>query len=207
MSTSQDSYHHGDLRAALLVAAIDVLESGDAFSLRAVARRAGVSAAAPYRHFADREALESAIAVAGFDELRAALSASLERIRDATPEEIVTALSVTYVLFALHHPARFRLMFGQECNVDDEERVRAAGELHAFLGMEMSTVLPGAEDSGLATALWSTAHGLACLHLDGKLKPTPQSAVFDRVRTVVAALFAMGRPHDDSRQPAAAPRA
>ena len=68
MSTSKATYHHGDLRAALVRAAMELLEEGGEadLSLRAVARRAGVSAAAPYRHYADREALVSAVDEVGF---------------------------------------------------------------------------------------------------------------------------------------------
>ena len=72
---TRSGYHHGDLRAALLANASEMLESGESFSMRALAKRAGVSAAAPYRHFDDREALESALAVEGFDGLRATMEA------------------------------------------------------------------------------------------------------------------------------------
>src|ERR1700687_2992314 len=78
MATSKATYHHGDLRAALVRAAMELLEeSGEtALSLRAVARCAGVSPAAPYRHYADREALVSAIAAVGYRELAERLAAA-----------------------------------------------------------------------------------------------------------------------------------
>src|SRR2546423_10801996 len=97
------TYHHGDLPAALLRAAGRVLEQKGigALSLRDAARRAGVSHNAPYRHFADREALLGALAAEGF-----ALLA--KRLRGQRGPE----LGMAYVRFALEHPQRFRLMFG-----------------------------------------------------------------------------------------------
>lgn len=191
MSTSPRPYHHGDLRAALLEAATASLEAGEPFSMRAVARRAGVSPAAPYRHFADRDALESAIAVQGFDELRADLVAARDGVvADASAPEVLTAHGVAYVRFALDHPAVFRLMFGNECDPTDSDRVQASGALHAVLSEAVDRLLPGA-DPALSTALWSMAHGLACLHLDGKFRPEPDTAVVDRVRASLTAVFAL----------------
>lgn len=128
MSTSAKSgYHHGNLRASLLSAAMRMLEQGEPFSLRAVARRAGVSPTAPYRHFADREALESALAAEGLRALKADLTT------DRTMPESVSDLAdfgVAYVNFALRRPALFRLMFGGECDTENADRVRAAAEVH-----------------------------------------------------------------------------
>ena len=196
MSTSPRGYHHGDLRAALLEAAVAALEAGEPFSMRAVARRAGVSPAAPYRHFADREALESAIAVAGFADLRSELvAAGAEAEGRAETEgapsaaDVITALGVAYVRFALRRPAVFRLMFGNACDDTDSERVRASGELYAVLDGVVVRLLPGADGPALSTALWSLAHGLAFLHLDGKFRPEPERDVVDRIRSSVAAVF------------------
>ncbi|MBK0420175.1 WHG domain-containing protein [Leucobacter sp. CSA1] len=192
MSTSEKSYHHGDLRAALLAAAIELLESGEPFSMRAVARRAGVSQTAPYRHFADRSALDGAVAVAGFHDLAADLSAALEvASEEAAPEEVLGALGVAYVLFALRRPAEFRIMFGNECDDADAERVRAAQGLHALLEGVLAEMFPEADVPNLSTALWGTAHGLAFLHLDGKLRPERLDEVEGRVRAAVAAVLAV----------------
>ncbi|MDP5228658.1 MULTISPECIES: TetR/AcrR family transcriptional regulator [Arthrobacter] len=192
MSTSSTSYHHGDLRTALLVAATESLEAGEPFSLRAIARRAGVSATAPYRHFADREALESALAVDGFHDLRAELTAALAEAPDVTrPADVVTALGVAYVGFALRRPAVFRLMFGQECDAEDSERVLASGGLHEVLNDAVGRMFPDADAAALSTALWSLAHGLAFLHLDGKFRPEPADDVAARVRAAVTAIFAL----------------
>lgn len=106
-------YHHGDLRRALLDAANAILaETGRwDFSLREVARRAGVSHNAPYRHFADKEALLAAIGVAGFEALNLATSAAAKGATD--PVGTIRALGEAYIRFGLSHPALYRLMFGQ----------------------------------------------------------------------------------------------
>ncbi|WP_067245106.1 TetR/AcrR family transcriptional regulator [Microbacterium resistens] len=194
MSTSTKTYHHGDLRTALLTAAVESLEEGERFSLRAVARRAGVSPAAPYRHFADREALESAIAVDGFQTLRRDLETALGTLPGtSTPAQVMTAMALAYVGFALRHPAVFRLMFGRECDPADDARVRASDALHDTLGDQLERLFPSPSSPGLPTALWSTAHGLAFLHLDGKLRPADPADVETRVRDAVSALFGLGK--------------
>lgn len=185
-SQAKPAYHHGDLRATLVDAALELLEAGEPFSLRAVARRAGVSTAAPYRHFADRASLESALAVRGFRELMTDISRNTDQPRS---KEVVIELAVDYVRFALRRPALFRLMFGQECKTDDDERVQAAGALHDFLERVAKEVFPQSDPMAMATAGWSIAHGLAFLHLDGKLTNSSQTIVDDRVRTVLAAVF------------------
>lgn len=186
MTSARSDYHHGDLRAALVFAALEMLEAGDSFSLRALARRAGVTTAAPYRHFADREALESAVAVQGLRELMSELTAGRRAPRSAAE---VGELAVDYVRFAQRRPALFRLMFGRPCDDQDDERVRAAGALHDYLTTVMAEVFPQSDPVALATAGWSLAHGLAFLHLDGKLSNTDQTAVDERVRGAVAAAF------------------
>ncbi|MFJ5956879.1 TetR/AcrR family transcriptional regulator [Paenarthrobacter sp. NPDC092416] len=192
MSTSVKPYHHGDLRAALIAAAVEGLEAGEPFSLRAVARRAGVSPTAPYRHFADREALDTAVAVEGFKDLRADLEAALTDVAEtAAPEEVIAALGVAYVGFALKRPAVFRLMFGNECDERDSERVQASEQLHEMLNQSIERLLPGANNSHLSLALWSMAHGLAFLHLDGKLQPQSKAEIATRVQSAVAAVFAL----------------
>src|SRR5258705_11694555 len=108
--SSTATYHHGDLRAALVRAALALLdESGEtALSLRAVARRAGVSAAAPYRHYADREALVSAVAAVGYRELAEQLAAA--HPSPSTPAQLASG-AIAYGQFRPDRPAPFRLMF------------------------------------------------------------------------------------------------
>ncbi|MCW5952111.1 MAG: TetR/AcrR family transcriptional regulator [Propionibacteriaceae bacterium] len=183
---TRTSYHHSDLRTTLVLTALEMLEAGEPFSLRAVARRAGVSTAAPYRHFSDREALEAALAVKGLRELTAEL---IEGNQAPASAAEVGELAVGYVRFALRHPALFRLMFGRPCDDRDDERVRAAGALHSYLEAVMIEIFPQSDPVALSTAGWSLAHGLAFLHLDGKLPSADQTVIDERVRSTIAAVF------------------
>ncbi|TCJ95731.1 TetR/AcrR family transcriptional regulator [Nocardia alba] len=190
MSTSEKSgYHHGDLRAALLSAAMEMLEAGEPFSLRAIARRAGVSQTAPYRHFKDRDALESALAVEGFRDLQANLGEG--RNPPASLQDLAE-FAVTYVAFALRRPALFRVMFGKPCDDADDERVKAADALHELLADALDRVFPEADASALASAGWGLAHGLACLYLDGKLHAVSDEEVAERVRSAFVAIGSVG---------------
>jgi AcrR family transcriptional regulator len=169
-----------------------MLEAGEPYSMRAVARRAEVSPTAPYRHFADRSALDSAVAVEGFKDLRACLAAALKSVPEGTdPTAVLSELGVAYVAFALRRPALFRLMFGNECDDSDSERVQASQAMHALLAEVLTRLYPGQVVPGLATGLWGLAHGLAFLHLDGKYRPTPAEEVASRVRAAVAAVLGL----------------
>lgn len=202
--SARTAYHHGDLRSTLLVTAMAMLEGGEAFSLRAVARRAGVSPAAPYRHFTDRESLESALAAEGLRDLQAALTGAG---RPPSSVADLADLAVVYVEFALRRPALFRLMFGHECDDSNDERVRAAAELHDLLAAAMGAVFGDADADALATAGWSMAHGLAFLHLDGKLSSASRAEVAARVRSSFRAAFTAGRPAAPTPRKRAATRA
>jgi AcrR family transcriptional regulator len=151
------TYHHGDLRATLLHAAVDILEEEGvaALSLREAARRAGVSHNAPYRHFPDRGSLLAALAAEGFDLLNA------ELVKRPEGE-----MGLAYVEFALAHPQRFRLMFGGQLRFDDYPELRAAGEGNY---RNLQKVFEGlGNDAPLAAAAaWSLVHGLSSLILDG----------------------------------------
>ncbi|QEO15335.1 TetR/AcrR family transcriptional regulator [Agromyces intestinalis] len=192
MTAVEKAYHHGDLRAALLSAALESVEAGETPSMRAVARRAGVSPAAPYRHFADRDALDSALAVLGFDELHDDLTTALVEVRSsATAAQTLGAVAIAYVDFALRRPALFRLMFGGACDPENSDRVRASGRLHALLGGVIARFFPASDVVSLSQALWGLAHGLAFLHLDGKLRPEPTSEVEGRIRSSVTAIITL----------------
>lgn len=188
MSTSEKSgYHHGDLRASLLSAAMRMLEDGEPFSLRALAREAGVSPTAPYRHFKDRDALESALAAQGLRDLKADLTDGR-----ALPESAADLgeFAVAYVEFALRRPALFRVMFGNACDTGSEERVQAAAEIHDLLALAMTSVFPDVDAVALASAGWALAHGMAYLYMDGKLQAQSVDEVGDRVRAAFAAILA-----------------
>ncbi|GGR56789.1 MULTISPECIES: TetR/AcrR family transcriptional regulator [Streptomyces] len=182
------TYHHGDLRAACLRAARELLEEdGSAgLSLRAVARRAGVSATAPYRHYADRDALVSAVAAEGYRELAGHLAGA--HPAPATPDELA-AVAVAYVRFALDHPALFRAMFAEPCDPTSEERVAATAAISEYVRGIVRAAFPGSDAEALSTTIWALVHGLAFLHLDGKLDSSTPEAVAAQVTTAVHALF------------------
>jgi AcrR family transcriptional regulator len=186
IAASEKTYHHGDLRAACVRAAVELLEEGgeSALSLRAVARRVGVSAAAPYRHYADREALVSAVAAVGYRELA-------ERLMAAHPspstDEQLTSVAIAYVQFALDRPAMFRIMFGEACDRDNDERVVATAAVSRYVRELVARSFPDADADALATAVWALVHGLAFLHLDGKLDTKDRTVVADRVTAAIHA--------------------
>jgi AcrR family transcriptional regulator len=168
MSTSLSNapYHHGNLRQALLEAALVILErEGEAgLGLRDLARAVGVSPAAPYRHFASRGALLEALAVTGFNRFTAAMEATAE----AHPSDALRAMGRTYVLFALDNPGLFRLMFSAQLRREGRPGLRMAAE-RAF-GM-LRRVAGGDAAAGRVPALaaWARVHGLAMLLLDGQI--------------------------------------
>jgi AcrR family transcriptional regulator len=193
MPQATTSYHHGDLRAACLRAALELLEENGtaALSLRAVARRAGVAPSAPYRHYADRDALVSAVAAVGYRELADSLSAA-----HAEPSSIddLAAVAVAYVRFAIERPALFRVMFSEPCDRASGDRVAATNVISAYVGDIVRRCFPAADVQALSTALWAFVHGLAFLYLDGKLDPSRPSAVSNRVHAAVHALLSNTAP-------------
>ena len=153
----------GDLRETLIAAALAMLEGGEEPSLRAVARAAGVSAMAPYRHFQDKAALLAAVAQRGFAMLYEALSAA-DQSSDA--RGALLAQGIAYVAFARAHPALFRLMFASPLG----RLVKATEDAgtYGILAQRVAELVP--DDAASATlACWSIVHGLATLELDGRL--------------------------------------
>jgi AcrR family transcriptional regulator len=188
MSHSKATYHHGNLRPALVRAAMELLdESGEtALSLRAVARSAGVSPAAPYRHYENREALVSAVAAVGYRDLAERLAAA--HPSPSTPEQLAN-VATAYVQFALDRPALFRIMFGESCDRENPERVAATAAVSAYVRSIAQRTFPHADAEALATAIWALVHGLAFLYLDGKLDNPSSSAVADRITATIQALL------------------
>ncbi|MDQ0909981.1 AcrR family transcriptional regulator [Streptomyces canus] len=179
-------YHHGDLRRAILTAALDVItaDGPTGLSLRDLARRAGVSHAAPAHHFRDRAGLLTAIAAEGFALLAAALNDASD-LKDA---------GVRYVRFAREHPAHFQVMFAPgQLRADDLELTTARALATDALRTSVSAV--HAEDFGIdsrlaGVAAWSLAHGFATLllghNLDGPVGDRDPEEVF---RTLASTLF------------------
>lgn len=189
------SYHHGDLRRALVREATALLteEGLGGLSLRAVARRAGVSQTAPYRHFNDKAALLASVAADGFRRFGDAMEEAANA-EASDPKQILAAMGRAYVLFALENPALFRLMFGPEIpDKSAHEELRTAS-IAAFTMLAESTKKADADGPGTISdktdpsrirANWSLAHGLAMLLLDGQLtlpdQPTERIAYIDAV--------------------------
>lgn len=162
-------YHHGDLRAALLAAAeAELTEKGiEAFSLRSVAKRAGVSHAAPAHHFGDARGLLTALAVAGFRRFLATQH-QRESVADPTPRAQLVAAGLGYVDFALAYPALFRLIFSSDRpDFSDSELIKAGDDAYTHLADQVTAVGGGALETA---AVWATAHGLADLLAAGRLK-------------------------------------
>ena len=163
-------YHHGNLREALVEAALQLIaERGPGgFAFVELARAAGVSAAAPYRHFRDRNALMAEVARRGYDRLAADLERGWNQGRP-DPVAAIEACGQAYLAFARREPAYFAAMFDTTLGFDSEPELRLAADA-AF------AVLRRAADAAVATAtrnrppaqmvalhLWSLAHGIASL--------------------------------------------
>ncbi len=164
------AYHHGDLRRGLLDAAESLLERDGgpaALSLREVARAAGVSHNAPYRHFADREALLAALAAEGFSRLAAALKAAAA----SSPPTRALAAGRAYLRFARTHRALYLLMFGPDIRKCAHPALAAAARA-AFAAWQSGRTGGGESARHVrheAVGGWALAHGLAHLIVDGQL--------------------------------------
>ena len=172
MANSARSYHHGDLPRALMAATLQlVAEKGvNGFTMSDAARLAGVSVAAPYRHFADRTALVLATAAQGFDALHGALIAVADDEID-DPSTVVVEAAARYVVFAEQSPARFALMFSSGMDKSASSRLGAAIDRTRAVLEAMAADLTdrGVRPGELATELWSMAHGVATLAANGLL--------------------------------------
>jgi AcrR family transcriptional regulator len=190
------AYHHGNLRAELVRAAIALLEREGVtgIRLREVARRAGVSHAAPYNHFADREALLAAAATEGFARLDAALAAAARRAGD--PRARLRALARAYLDFALGNPALYRLMLGSEIrDRDAHPELLAADAAVAQRARDLTAACLALsarrpiENETASVAAWALVHGLADLLIDGRVRLPSGRAPDAAFRDEVAALF------------------
>lgn len=171
VNISRKSYHHGDLRAALIAEGLRLLAERDveSLSLREVARGVGVSATSVYRHFPDKEALLTALALEGLQRLGAAQRLAEEQAGGGDAGFAATGRA--YVRFALANPALFRLVFASP--------VLASSKAADTLGSEAGTLLQanatasaarnGGEASVRAVQAWALVHGLAMLMLDGQI--------------------------------------
>lgn len=176
VNISAERYHHGDLRNALLIAALELAaeRGARALSLREVSRRAAVSHTAAYRHFASKEALLAEVATEGMLELHASTSAAVARAAD--PLAQLEEAGVAYVAFGAANPERLHIMFGDLVpDLAPYPRLRDAGEA-AFAVLvsvveagQRAGVMAGADPRAVALAAWAQMHGLALLLAGGKL--------------------------------------
>ncbi|TIL38900.1 MAG: TetR/AcrR family transcriptional regulator [Mesorhizobium sp.] len=177
-NASNRPYHHGDLRRAVIETALDMLreEKGWQFTLREVARRAGVSHAAPYKHFPDKAALLAEIAMIGFDRLRESLSAAKSEAPKTLRDEI-TPIARAYVAFGTDNPALYRLMFSAEEGkaVGMHLNERALAVFDVLLEILRRGQAAGSSRKrpieGQAAAGWGLIHGMTMLAIDGLLVP------------------------------------
>ena len=174
---SRRRYHHGNLREALRDAALALIAraGADALTLRGAAKLAGVSQAAPYRHFRDKGALLAAVAEEGFRAMAEAMGRRASPHR-TDPAGRLRALGVAYIEFATQHPAHFRVMFGRvpvdrAAHPGLQEAASAAYGLltGAIRDCQAAGVIRAGDPEELALCAWSAVHGLSALVVDGQL--------------------------------------
>jgi len=180
MTEQIDTYHHGDLRAALLAeAAVMIAEGGVAsVTMRALGHRLGVSRAAPYRHFEDKGALLVAVAAAGFDRLKNRLK-STDAASPRSGLERFRRMGDVYVRFAVENPAHYRLMYGREAlaRQDQPELRESANALFeqlvsVFQAHQRGGGIKRQDPRAQAYVAWSAVHGLASLWIEGQIQAT-----------------------------------
>jgi AcrR family transcriptional regulator len=192
-------YHHGDLQRTLIGAGLEVLEEGGvtALELREVARRAGVSHAAPYRHFADKGAFLAALIEVGFHRLARQIEEAIQSMPNKT-EGRLQKLASAYVHFAQANPWLMREMFSgltikKEAYPSVQDATKAVSKLFITIveeGQAQGLVRSG--NSGeLASVIWSLLHGMAVLIIEGQTRPyTNEPAGVERmIQTCTKVLY------------------
>lgn len=175
--SKKDSYHHGDLKAALIAGAIELItqENIDSLSLRGLARYVGVSHAAPYRHFADKDELLAAIAEEGFRLLTSSLLQA-QAASEKNPLQQLHAIGKGYIHWGLQHSAHYRVMFGATQHKFEQfaslrEAAKAAFEVLLQViqvGQNQGFMIKG-DTRLIADTAWAIVHGFVMLMIDGQL--------------------------------------
>lgn len=190
-------YHHGDLHREILCAARDLLEENNiaSLSLRAVAKKVGVSHTAPYRHFRDKESLLAGIAGEGFKEMTAQMTEAVE-LHPNDPRAQLQEAGHRYVRLVAENPQCVQLMFGGILPCDDTyPELRASGDL-AFAALK--TIIEDGQALGvfkkgdvevMALTAWSSIHGLSLLFISGSINETASAPV--EVRSLTTAITTM----------------
>lgn len=195
LNMSEKPYHHGDLRAALLAAAeAELTEKGvEGFSLRSVAKRAGVSHAAPAHHFGDTNGLLTALAAEGFTRFQDTLDA--REVGAVDPRDRAVRAGLGYVEFALARPALFRLIFSSaRPDFGASDLVAAATRAYDHL-VGLAAGLGGDEIDVLA--IWAIAHGIADLSVGHKVPALRDKSPAEReamLRAVLQRSLPQGAP-------------
>ncbi|MBK8198059.1 MAG: TetR/AcrR family transcriptional regulator [Acidobacteria bacterium] len=183
INSEKNRYHHGDLRAALIEEGLKLIDAGpaEALSLREIARNAGVSATAVYRHFPDKAALIGALCLEGHARIAAAFRKAMDSAEPGI--EAFNAMGRAYVSFALDHPALFRLMMTQTGRGPVEAPPPGGGEGADGMQMLVNAIdsvfggdMPDKVREARRLKAWALVHGLAMLMLDGQV-PADRSLI------------------------------
>jgi AcrR family transcriptional regulator len=170
--SGRGSYHHGDLRRTLIDAALEVIATSGPghLSLRALARSAGVSHAAPAHHFGGKSGVFTAIATEGFELL---YQSQVRTSEGMDPGQTLLPLAVNYVLFAIEHPSHYEVMWREDLyDSDDPALVEARERVFEVFYQSVAAGTGGLESlqfRGAVAAAWSVVHGFATLWLSGNL--------------------------------------
>jgi len=176
--SKKTAYHHGDLKGELVAAARALIElhGPDGFSMADACRLAGVSTAAPYRHFSSKKDLLAAVAADGLKRLGKDME-GLAALHARGTRDRITSTGQAYVAFAQREPHTFRLMFGAMTDAPETVALKEAGRAsYSVLLREVAEYLgcAGVDEAVIRTAfpLWTFVHGLSFLAIDGKLNVT-----------------------------------
>ena len=197
MENEQKPYHHGDLKNALIRAGTEILarEGVGGLSLRKVAKHAGVSHAAPYAHFTDKQALIAAISTEGFRELYARVGTTFETYADI-PAGLLVETAWAYIQFALDDPDRFKIMFSSV--LEKEKEYPEFVEMSQKNFQQVVAVVERCQAAGvlrdgpvdlLAVSVWGAVHGMLTLLLEGQIS----HAVLDRFSVREMLIFTLNQ--------------